>query len=56
MSILFDLERQRTNYGRLFAYLLRHPASISRLTRFSGEIARARTALTEAIVTLVTKI
>jgi adenosylhomocysteine nucleosidase len=55
MSILFDLERQRTNYSRLFAYLLRHPTTISRLLRFSGEIARARTALTDAIVTLVKK-
>ncbi|HEY6070924.1 MAG TPA: hypothetical protein VIU85_06075 [Chthoniobacterales bacterium] len=56
MSILFDLERQRTNYGRLFAYLLRHPAAISRLVRFSGEIARARAVLTDAIVRLVKKI
>ena len=56
MSILFDLERQRTNYFRLFAYLLRHPTAISRLVRFSGEIARARTALTDAIITLVCKL
>lgn len=56
MSILFDLERQRTNYSRLFVYLLRHPMTISRLLWFSGEIARARTALTDAIVTLVKKI
>jgi adenosylhomocysteine nucleosidase len=53
MSVLFDITRQRTNYGKLFAYLLREPASISGLIRFSKQIARVRDTLTDAIVGLV---
>ena len=53
MSILFDIERQRTNYGRLLAYILREPAAIPRLMHFGRAIAGARTKLTDAIVTLV---
>jgi adenosylhomocysteine nucleosidase len=52
-SVLFDVELQRTNYGRLTSYLLRHPASIPRLVRFGGEIRRVRAKLTDAIVALV---
>lgn len=51
--VLFDLEHQRTNYGRLVAYLLTHPASISRLIKFGREINRVRAQLTDAIVALV---
>lgn len=53
MSVLFDMEHQRTNFGRLFAYLFRHPAAIAGLLRFSRQIAGARANLTEAIVALV---
>jgi adenosylhomocysteine nucleosidase len=49
-EVLFDLERQRTNYGRLFAYILREPASIGRLFGFSRQIGRIRAALTDALV------
>jgi adenosylhomocysteine nucleosidase len=52
-DVLFDIERQRTNLGRIIAYLLRHPGSIPKLTRFSKQIARAREALTNAVVMLV---
>jgi len=55
-GVLFDLERQRTNYGRLFAYILREPASIGRLFGFSRQIGRVRAALTEALVVLVREI
>lgn len=51
-SILFDVERQRTNYGRLLLYILRDPASIGRLSRFSKEIGQVRARLTGAIVSL----
>jgi adenosylhomocysteine nucleosidase len=53
LSVLFDIERQRTGYGRLFAYSLRHPASIWRLFRFARQIARVRAALTDAIVAVL---
>ena len=52
-SVLFDIERQQTSYGRLFAYLFRHPASIRRLFRFARQIASARATLTDAIVDLI---
>ena len=52
-SVLFDIKRQQTSYVRLFAYLLRDPASISGLIRFARRIAQVRAALTEAIVDLV---
>ena len=55
-SVLFDSERQQTNYGRLLAYLLRHPGSIRPLFRFARQIARVRAALTEAIVALVSEL
>ncbi len=51
--VLFDVELQRTSFGRLFAYLFRHPASIAGLLSFSRRIARVRANLTEAIVALV---
>jgi len=55
-SVLFDIECQRTVYGRLFAYILRDPASALRLFRFSGRITRVRAALTEALVALLREI
>lgn len=52
-EVLFDLERQRTNYGRLFAYLLTHPVSLPRLVAFGREINRVRAQLTDALVELI---
>ncbi len=52
-KVLFDVERQRPNFGRLISYLFRHPASIPRLLRFSQAIARARATLTDAIDDLI---
>jgi adenosylhomocysteine nucleosidase len=52
-SVLFDIERQRTNFGRLLAYLLREPGSVWPLFRFGRRIARARASLTDAIIALV---
>lgn len=52
-SVLFDIERQRTNFGGLLAYLLRDPGSIWRLFRFGRQVASARARLTDAIVALV---
>jgi adenosylhomocysteine nucleosidase len=55
-SVLFDIDRQRTSYGRLLAYLLRHPTSTRRLFRFARQIARVRAVLTDAIVALVSEL
>jgi adenosylhomocysteine nucleosidase len=55
-SVLFDIDRQRTSYGRLLAHLLRHPASIRRLFRFARQIAQVRAVLTDAIVALASEL
>jgi adenosylhomocysteine nucleosidase len=55
-SVLFDIDLQRTSYGRLTSYLLRHPASIPKLMRFYKQIAHARKMLTEALVALIREI
>ncbi len=55
-DVLFDLEQQRTNYGRLFAYLLRDPGSISGLLQFSRRIKQVRKTLTHALTDLITKL
>jgi adenosylhomocysteine nucleosidase len=52
-AVLFDIERQRTSYGRLLAYLLRDPAAVPRLFRFGSAIARVRAKLTDGIIALV---
>lgn len=52
-QILFSLERQRTELGRLALYSLRHPAVVVRLLRFARRISGARQKLTGAIDALV---
>ncbi|MEO7725051.1 MAG: hypothetical protein ABIU29_10290, partial [Chthoniobacterales bacterium] len=53
-AVLFDLERQQTNPGRLGAYLLRHPPAVVRLIRFARQIAAARANLAAALDLFVT--
>jgi adenosylhomocysteine nucleosidase len=52
-SVLFDLDRQRTNAGRLGFYLAKNPPAIWRLISFARQIGRARERLSNGIVTLV---
>lgn len=52
-TVLFDIEFQRTRFGRLLAYILRDPGSGWRLIRFSKQIGRVRAHLTDAIVEIV---
>lgn len=52
--ILFDIENQRTNMMRLVQYFCKHPMRLRGLIRFTSQISRAREALTEALVTVVT--
>jgi adenosylhomocysteine nucleosidase len=55
-GILFDVERQKMNYGKLSPYLLKHPATLWRLIHFARRIAEARRLLTEAILDIVREI
>jgi adenosylhomocysteine nucleosidase len=52
-SILFNLEQQRTDLGKLITHLLRHPVAIARLLRFARRMAGARAILGNAIVALL---
>lgn len=52
-AVLFDIERQRTDFAKLAGYLLKHPSTLPRLIRFSRQIARARRNLSDALVVLV---
>ncbi|MFL6539632.1 MAG: hypothetical protein ACJ8HQ_06870 [Chthoniobacterales bacterium] len=48
-SVLFDVERQKTNIPRLVGYLITHPLAIPRLIAFSKRVALARRSLTNAL-------
>jgi adenosylhomocysteine nucleosidase len=52
-QVLFDIGRQRTNPIRFAACFLAHPNRILGLIRFAQDIAKARGALAEALVTLM---
>lgn len=52
-SVLFDMERQRTNFVKLSVYLISHPRSAFALARFARQIARARKELTGALLELL---
>jgi nucleoside phosphorylase len=51
--ILFDIERQRTDLGKLAAFFLVRPSRFPRLIHFAKSIARARETLANAIVDVV---
>jgi nucleoside phosphorylase len=48
-NVLFDIEKQRTNFSLLLSYIARNPAAALRLARFSKQIAFAKTNLAEAL-------
>ncbi len=48
-NVLFDLERQKTNFGRLALYLVSHPGAVIRLNAFRQRIGLARQSLTSAL-------
>lgn len=47
--VLFDLEKQKTNFVRLAFYLLTHPGAFSRLKAFEKRVAVARKALAASL-------
>jgi nucleoside phosphorylase len=48
-NVLFDLEKQKTNFGRLALYLVTHPRSLKRLSVFRQHVVLARQSLTLAL-------
>ena len=47
--VLFDLERQKTDFARLAFYLVTHPGAFSRLNAFRERVAVARKALADTL-------
>jgi len=52
-AILFDFEKQRTNFTALALHLARNPGAVARLLKFSRRVAAARHALTNALDVLL---
>jgi adenosylhomocysteine nucleosidase len=48
-GVLFDLEKQKTNFGRLALHLVTHPGALMRLNAFRRRIELARQSLTLAL-------
>jgi len=48
-NVLFDLEKQKTNFARLALYLVTHPGAAVRLNAFRQRVALARQSLTAAL-------
>ncbi len=52
-EVLFDIERQRTNYAALLLHLAAHPTAIGKFRSFSRQIADARRVLADALCCLL---
>jgi hypothetical protein len=52
-ELLFDIERQRTNYRSLLLHIAKHPRVIGRLQTFGRQITDARRVLAEALCCLI---
>jgi nucleoside phosphorylase len=48
-EVLFDLEKQKTNFARLAFHLLTHPGALMRLNAFRQRVALARQSLATAL-------
>jgi nucleoside phosphorylase len=48
-NVLFDLKKQKTNFGRLALYLVTHPGALMRLNAFRQRVALARRSLASAL-------
>ncbi len=55
-QVLFNVERQRSEFGPLFRYLLFHPAAMPKFISFARNIARCRSILTSALDLLLPRL
>jgi nucleoside phosphorylase len=51
--VLFDIAKQRTRFPKLATFFLTHPNRVPRLIQFARRIAKARKALSNALVDVV---
>ncbi len=49
LRVVFDMEKQRTNFATLGAYVIRHPSSVKHLLRIARQTSAARRSLTDAL-------
>jgi purine-nucleoside phosphorylase len=52
-NVLFDIEKQGTDFSLLLRYIARNPMSALRLAQFSNQIVRAKTKLADALVAVM---
>ena len=52
-NVLFDIEKQRTNFFLLLSYIARNPPSAIRLARFAKQITRAKWKLAHALCAVI---
>ena len=52
-NVLFDIEKQRTDFSRLLGYIARNPASAVSLAQFSNQIAHTKTKLADALTAVI---
>jgi nucleoside phosphorylase len=52
-DVLFDVERQRTNLGKLAVYLATHPAKVKELMGFRKRVVMVRRSLATALADLI---
>jgi nucleoside phosphorylase len=52
-NVLFDIEKQRTDFSQLLSYIARNPASATSLAQFSKQIARAKAKLADALIAVL---
>lgn len=52
-DVLFDLEKQRSDFFLLLRYIGRKPVAALRLTQFSKQITHAKTKLADALITVL---
>ena len=52
-NVLFDIEKQCTDFSLLLSYIARNPSSVLRLAQFSKQIGRAKTKLADALIAVI---
>jgi len=52
-NVLFDIEKQRTDFSQLLSYIARNPTSAIRLAEFSRQIVIAKTKLAAALASII---
>ena len=52
-NVLFDIEKQRTDFLQLVSYIARNPISTIRLIEFSKQVALAKSKLADALVVVL---